>query len=104
MTHGIIPVEYKVIVKPDPVENMDGMFEKPPEVVAREERMQTRGTLVSLSEMSFRNDDGQRWRCKLPKAGDRVIYAMYAGQKIVGADEETYQVMNDKDIIAILEA
>lgn len=104
MKHGLIPVEYKIIVLPDPVSEMagEGIIVKAESTKGNDERMQTRGTLVAVSEMAFTNDDGQRWRCKLPKVGDKIEYAIYSGQFINGADEQRYAIMNDKDLVAIV--
>lgn len=98
--HGVKPLEYKIVVKPDPIKEElgdSGLFVKAEMTKDADMRMQTRGTLIDYSDMAF---DG--WKCELPKRMSRVEYAMYAGQKIIGADGEEYRVMNDKDLVAIL--
>ena len=39
-----------------------------------------------------------------PKPGDRVLFAQYSGAREKGADGEDYVVMNDKDLLAVIEA
>ncbi len=93
---GVKPVEYKVVIYPDPVEKMSGLIEKPPAALEKERMMQTEGILVAMSDMAFED-----WRCDLPKKGDRVMFSRYSGQYITEGESE-YRVMNDKDIVAIL--
>jgi co-chaperonin GroES (HSP10) len=99
--HGIKPVEYKVLILPDEIEETLGSGElklvKAEITKQGDERMQTRGTLIDFSDMSFSD-----WKCETPTRGSRVEYAMYAGQRLEGADGKMYRLMNDKDICAIL--
>jgi len=99
MSHGIKPVEYKVLILPDTIEEKagTGIIVKAEITKKGDERMQTRGTLIDFSDMGFSD-----WKCDTPVRGSRVEYAMYAGQKIIGADGQAYRLMNDKDIAAIL--
>ena len=39
---------------------------------------------------------------RLPKLGDKVLIAKYAGITVKGADGQEYRILNDKDISAIL--
>lgn len=104
MTHGLIPVEYKIIVLPDPVDETagEGIIVKAESTKNNDERMQTRGTLIAASEMAFTNDDGQKWRCVAPIVGEKIEFAMYAGQFLIGDDGTKYKVMADKDVVAIV--
>ncbi|MCP3924478.1 MAG: hypothetical protein GY714_18045 [Desulfobacterales bacterium] len=93
---GLIPVEYKVIVLPDPIEEKagEGVIIKAETTLDTDKRMQTRGTLIDYSDMAF-----EGMPCKLPKRGDRIEYAMYSGQYFEGDDGQEYIIMNDKDIV-----
>jgi co-chaperonin GroES (HSP10) len=59
-------------------------------------------TLVAIGGMAFTAPDGSGWGEPTPKVGDRVKIAKYAGYFFKGADDEYYQVCNDKDIAGIL--
>lgn len=93
---GVIPVEYKVVIYPDPVEKMCGVIEKPPSAIEKEHMMQAEGVLVAKSDMAFED-----WKCDLPNIGDRVMFSKFSGQFITEGENE-FRVMNDKDIVAIL--
>jgi len=106
-THGLTPVEYKVIVRP--VEEtgtieLKGGFKlyKPDETVERDQHAAVEGELVAMSPLAFTYEqwpDGAR----KPRVGDTVVFARYSGNTIKGADGVEYRVMNDKDVIAIRE-
>jgi len=97
---GIKPVEYKILVLPDTVDEKteSGLIYKAVTATEKEIMAQTEGILVATSDMAF---DG--WNCELPKIGDRVLFDKYSGLFIKGADEKDYRVINDKDLVAILE-
>lgn len=94
----IIPVEYKLVIKCDPIDPFfeGGILEKPKAVIADERRHQSEGVLVAKSDMCF-----EGWKCDLPKVGDRVMFSKWQGDFHV-EDGVEYRVMNDKDVIAIL--
>lgn len=94
---GLNPVEYKVVVEPDAVmETSDGGMIVKTETTKHEEFLrQTRGVMVAANDMSFKG-----WTGNVPKVGDRVYFAMFAG--IVDATKK-YRVMDDKNILAVIE-
>lgn len=57
---------------------------------------QTEGTVISLGNTAYA-DQSAPW-CK---AGDRVIFARYAGTETVGSDGKTYRLVNDLDVKAV---
>jgi chaperonin GroES len=96
---GIKPLEFKVVILPETVEakTAGGLFM--PETVREKEQMAAvRGTLVAMSPHAFEEFDKAK-----PSVGDRVLIAKYGGQVFQGLDGETYRILNDKDILAILE-
>ena len=101
---GINPTEYKVLVLPDKVEEKTaGGIYKPQTTRDRDQHAATTGTLIAISPMAFKFDD---WPAshEPPKPGDRVVYQKYIGSEIEGKDKETYRLINDKDIQAVLES
>ena len=103
---GINPTEYKVLVLPDKVEEKTaGGIYKPQVARDRDQHAATTGTLIAISPMAFKFDDWPpQSKDRLPKEGDRVVYQKYIGSEIEGKDKETYRLINDKDIQAILES
>ena len=99
-TSGIDPIEYKVLVRPDTVENRTKRgIELPDETVDARRRAVSIGTLVAASPYAFNFEAGME--PVIP--GTRVLYAKYAGGEIKGpADGITYRVMSDKDILGII--
>ncbi len=102
---GLLPVEYRVLIKPEPIEDTDPLYRKckalgiqiPNDPKEREQMAQQRGTLVDHGGNAF--DD---WKGAKPTVGCKVIFGKYAGYNTQGADGEVYRVCNDKDISAIL--
>jgi co-chaperonin GroES (HSP10) len=95
---GIYPIEYKVLLLPEKVEEKtEGGIFLPDKVRDQEEMAQVRATLIAMGGDAFKD-----MRQPLPKLGDRVYVAKYAGFHVEGLDKEMYQVANDKDIIAII--
>lgn len=98
---GIIPVEYKVLILPDIVEDKSagGMY-LPDSVRDRQQYAMDRGAILAIGDGFF---------CELPgpspKVGDKVIFNKYAGSLITiyieGVRREA-RLCNDKDICAIL--
>lgn len=94
----IYPVEYKVLVLLDKVEEKtEGGIYVPEQTREREEWAAQKGTLIAISGSAF-----EEWGEPIPKVGDKVCFARYAGQSIDGKDGKTYQVMNDKELAAII--
>lgn len=95
---NLIPTGYRVLIKPDPLEDKSagGIL-----IVHSDERLaraatQT-GVLVAIGKTAWA--DSQVPWCEV---GDHVVYAKYAGKVIVDPDtDEEYLVVNDEDILAI---
>lgn len=99
MSHGIQTLEYKVLIKPDPVDRKTaGGIYIPEDVATKEEMAQQKGTVVSVGGNAFED-----WKdAQLPKVGSRVLFGKYKGTEVQGADEQSYRICNDKDITALL--
>lgn len=98
---GINPTEYKVLVLPSKIEEKTkGGILLPNESQDRNQFAQMEGQLIACSPLAFTYDE---WKTNdAPKAGDRVLYAKYAGAMVKGKDGEDYRLINDKDISAVL--
>ena len=98
-TSGFQPCEYKVLVKPDKVEEVQGSIIIPSQICDKEMRQREDVTLVAVGGTAFTEP---AWGDPTPKPGDRVKIAKYAGYFFKGADGEWYQVCNDKDIAGLV--
>lgn len=99
---GIIPTEYKVLIKPKTVEEVTkGGIIIPETAREKEQYAAMEGTIVAQSPIAFQFDN---WppNARIPQPGDTVIYAKYAGAVIKGRDGQDYRLINDKDVGAIL--
>jgi chaperonin GroES len=99
----IKPVEYKVLIKPDKVEDKsEGGLYIPETVREREEFSVDRGEIIDFGEGFFEKLPGP-----VPQIGDKVIFNRYAGSLITikndDGSRENYRLCNDKDICAIIE-
>ena len=91
------PLGDRVVIQPTPREEMtktgivlpDTAKEKPQE-----------GTIVSAGPGRL-NDEGKREPMDV-KAGDKVLYAKYAGTEFK-VDAEEYLIVSQKDILAVVE-
>lgn len=100
---GIQPTEYKVLILPKMVEEKTkgGIF-MPDQTKERDQFAQIEGELVAVSPLAFTYDDKWPEGYALPKVGDRVLYAKYAGTTVRGKDGQEYRLVNDRDIGAVL--
>jgi chaperonin GroES len=98
-TSGAQPVEYKVIIKVDKVDEKTAGGIYLPEIVQEmDQNAHTRGVLVEIGGNAF-----EHFEEPIPRRGQRVMFGRYVGMKFVGADGEEYRALNDKEIIVIFE-
>lgn len=102
-TTGINPTEFKVLIAPKPVEEKRGSIIMPPSTQESEKYASVEGMIVDVSHLAFSYATPEEWDGKKPKAGQRVIYAKYAGVRVKGQDGAEYLLVNDKDIVATVE-
>jgi len=101
---GIIPTEFKVLVAPKPVEEKIGSIIIPDMSKDAEKYATVEGTIIDISHLAFTYATETEWDGHKPKAGQRVIYAKYAGVRIKSPkDGREYLLINDKDIVATIE-
>lgn len=95
----IIPVEYKVLIQLDAVEEKTaGGIIMPDDRREREEWAQTEATLLAVGGNAFEDwkDDPK------PVPGDRVLVNKYAGERPDKDESNPHRICMDKDICAIL--
>lgn len=99
---NIFPKGYRILVKPDAVEETYGESKL---VVVEDKRIakaaNVKGTVVAMGSLAYKGfaEDPTPW-CEV---GDRVLYSQYAGKFIEDPiTEEEYVILNDEDIIATI--
>jgi co-chaperonin GroES (HSP10) len=99
-TSGLVPVDLRIVVRPDPVEEKIGSIFVPDQAKDKAKYAATRATLVAVGDNAFKEWGASAAK---PKPGDRVLYAQYTGAREKGADGEDYVVMNDADLLAVIQ-
>lgn len=95
---GIYPLDVKVLVKPDPVEEMTkGGIILADTTKEKSKYAATKGTLIAKGPNAFR-EWGEN---NAPIDGARILHAQYAGARFKADDGEDYIVMNDEDVIGL---
>lgn len=102
-TTGINPTEFKVLIAPKAVEEKIGSIILPSSHTEAEKYASMEGVIVDVSHLAFSYATPDEWDGKKPKAGQRVIYAKYAGVRVKGQDGAEYLLVNDKDVVATVE-
>lgn len=100
-TSGIVPVDLRILVKPDPVEEVTaGGIVLPGSVKDKQKYAATKATFIQAGENAF-----VEWgdRARKPAPGDQVLFAQFSGAREKGADGDDYVLMNDKDLLAVIE-
>ena len=103
---GCFPVEFKVLILPDDVEDADPNLKRAKaaglvlaqDYKEREQMANVYGTLVAVGGNAF-----QDWQEPIPRVGQRILFAKYAGNQVHGVDGKLYRIASDKDVAAVLE-
>ena len=99
---GIRPVEFNVLVLPKKQEERTAGGILIPK--GTQERMQAaavEGEIIAVSPLAFSYED---WgNHAMPKVGDRVFFAKYAGMTVEGKDGVEYRVLKDKDVCCVID-
>ena len=100
-TSGIYPVDMRVVVKPEVMEEKTaGGIVVPKQVRDMEDRGHVKATIVAVGAQAFediKNPDAR------PRAGQIVSIAKFAGYLINGKDDIEYRIINDRDVVAVLD-
>jgi|OM-RGC.v1.029588783 Co-chaperonin GroES (HSP10) len=97
---GITPMGYRVLVKPVEVESKTkGGLYLPDERVEKDSFARMNGRIVAMSDAAFNYDSD----VSKPMLGDLVMFARYENNEVRGRDGETYWLINDQSIMAVLD-
>lgn len=100
---GILPLDLRVLVQPDPVEEITaGGIIIPESTKDMAKQAAVKGTLIAAGGNAFREAEASG-NCKCPEPGERVMISKYGGVVVKGKDGEEYRLLNDEDVIARLE-
>ncbi|KKN77970.1 hypothetical protein LCGC14_0355350 [marine sediment metagenome] len=101
---GIYPVEYKVLIRLDPIDGKTGSIFLPDDHLTRKQMAQPVATLIACGALAFQDPqgDGEKWP-DAPKPGDKIIVGKYDGMP-PGADdiENLLRICNDTDVVAVV--
>ena len=99
---GIKPSEYNVLIAPEDTEEVTaGGIILTQTAKEMNDLSAMRGRLVAVSPHAFTYATG--WPDgSMPKAGDAVLFAKYAGTLVKGEDGKEYRLCKDKDVAAII--
>ncbi len=99
-TSGIHPKGHRVLILPDPVEEVtqSGIIVAVGDNRDRERLAQLKGTIVELGNTAWL-DQPSPWA----KVGDHVIFGKYSGLIYQGNDNKEYRIINDLDVVALVD-
>ena len=100
---GIVPMDLRVLVLPDPAESKIGSIIIPESKVEQEKYAQQKATVVAVGENAWEEAASRSAAFAKPSSGSRVLIGKYSGNRIKGQDGLEYVIMNDEDVIARLE-
>lgn len=105
---GIVPMDKRVLVKPDSAERVSkGGIIIPEANADRKDMAMMKATVVAIGETAWSEaiHDARNFGVtfEAPATGARVMIAKYGGVEIEGTDGEKYRLLNDEDVIARLE-
>lgn len=100
---GIVPMDLRVLVRPDGPGAMIGSIHIPESVQDKERFAQCKGTLIAVGENAWEEAASRSPHFTKPSPGDRILIAKYGGVLLKGADGVEYRIMNDEDVVARLE-
>jgi chaperonin GroES len=99
-TSGFEPLDLRVLVLPDPVEEKTaGGIILPDTTGEREKYAMMFGTLVAVGENAWEEASARSPNFNKPQVGGKIVFAKYGGIEIKGRDGKQYRLMNDEDVI-----
>lgn len=100
-TSGVEPVGTKLLVLTDSIADMTaGGIQLTPDKVEQMTLAITTGVIAAVGGASFSDwpNSDRKWPGSIPKVGDRIHLAKYAGLMIEGADMKHYRLIHDTDV------
>lgn len=103
-TSGFVPLDVRVLVKPDSVEQKTkGGIILPEQHVDQQKMAMLKGTLIAVGVNAWEEAASRSAAFVIPQPGTRVLIAKYGGIALTGDDGVDYRLMNDEDVIGLLE-
>jgi len=99
-----VPMGWKILIQPNQIKQQTkGGILLPTQAKDNEAYLTAHGQVAGVGELAYRDrNTGDRWKQSvIPKAGDRVTYGKYAGQKLVISGVR-FLLLNDDEITSIL--
>lgn len=97
---GVWPVGYRVLVRPDDIEEKTaGGIVIAETIRDGHQSAQSTGTLVAVGLDAWAD-----YRKSWAKVGDRVLFARYGGLLVDGIDGNPYRLLNDEQISGVVAA
>tara|TARA_R110000868_G_scaffold141414_1_gene357942 strand:+ start:3041 stop:3367 length:327 start_codon:yes stop_codon:yes gene_type:complete len=103
-TSGAKPLEWKVLILPDVVEEKTagGIFL--PEILKEKKQFaETKGVVIAMGAQAFKKDFKDEYWEDAPKVGDRIAIAAFSGYVIEGKDGKSYRMIGDREILYVEE-
>lgn len=97
---GLQASGFNLIVAVEPADEKKGSIYVPDSVRDKENLVQTRGRIVSISPAAF---DFADFKGQAPTLGQAIIFAKLAGIRTTLADGKEARIIADKDVAAIIE-
>lgn len=101
-TSGIQPLDLRVLVLPDLVEEKVGSIFIPDAHKEREKFAQQKATLIAVGENAWEEAASRSSNFVKPQPGERVMISKYGGVLLTGDDGREYRLMNDEDVVGRL--
>lgn len=98
---GLRATGFAIVVAMPPANDKRGKLFIPDDVASKEQMMEVRGRVVSLSPAAFDFADFPDGTA--PVRGDIVQFARMSGIQTTGSDGNLYRIINDRDVMAIVE-
>ena len=100
-TSGFEPLDMRVLVLPDPIEETTaGGIIIPLAKAERDKFAQQLGTLIAVGENAWEEAASRSPHFTRPQPGERIVFSRYGGVLIEGKDGKEYRMMNDEDCVA----
>jgi chaperonin GroES len=99
-TSGIEPLDLRVLVLPDVIEEKTtGGIIMPETVREREKYAKVEATIIAVGENAWEEAAERSARFTKPKPGDRVMIQKWGGVDYTGQDGRMYRLLNDNDVL-----
>jgi co-chaperonin GroES (HSP10) len=96
---GIEPIDKRIMVRCDPVQEKIGSIYLSDQTKEKDEWATTTGTLVAVGACAWTESIRDRADFHPPAIGTRVMFARYAKHAEIKLGDDKFWIMNDEDIV-----